>query len=201
MIEREKVLAILSNIIEPELKKDIVTLNLVEGLRIEDKEIHLTVYVSNPAMHARNRMKEAVIFNLKSRLGDNVKINCQVKQKANDLNDAHRKVLPSVNKIIAIASGKGGVGKSTVTANIAGGLVKKGLKVGIVDADIYGPSMPTMFDLVGERPNMIEIDGASKIEPIVSQGVKVLSIGFFTDKENAVVWRGPYGFESVTSNV
>ena len=114
-----------------------------------------------------------------------------MKQKANDLNDAHRKVLPSVKKIIAIASGKGGVGKSTVTANIAGGLAKKGLKVGIVDADIYGPSMPTMFDLVGERPNMIEIDGDSKIEPIVSQGVKVLSIGFFTDKENAVVWRGP----------
>ena len=191
MIEREKVIAILSNIIEPELKKDIVTLNLVEDLRIESKEIHLTVYVSNPAMHARNRMKEAVVFNLKSRLGESVKINCQVKQKANDLNDAHRKVLPSVKKIIAIASGKGGVGKSTVTANIAGGLAKKGLKVGIVDADIYGPSMPTMFDLVGERPNMIEIDGDSKIEPIVSQGVKVLSIGFFTDKENAVVWRGP----------
>ena len=102
MIEREKVIAILSNIIEPELKKDIVTLNLVEDLRIESKEIHLTVYVSNPAMHARNRMKEAVVFNLKSRLGESVKINCQVKQKANDLNDAHRKVLPSVKKIISI---------------------------------------------------------------------------------------------------
>jgi len=191
MIEREKVLEILSNIIEPDLKKDIITLNLVENLLVEENKVKLTVYVSNPAMHARNRMKEAVTFNLKSRLGNEVEIECVVMQKSNELNDTHRKVLPDVKKIIAIASGKGGVGKSTVTANLAGGLAKKGFKVGVVDADIYGPSMPTMFDLVGERPNMIEIDGVSKIEPIESHGVKILSIGFFTDKENAVVWRGP----------
>ena len=191
MIQREKVLEILANIIEPELKKDIVSLNLVEDLRIEENEIHLTVHISNPAMHARNRMKEAVNFNLTSRLGKEVKVFCLVKQKSAELNGVHRKILPSVKKIIAIASGKGGVGKSTVTANIAGGLAQKGFSVGIVDADIYGPSMPTMFDLVGERPSMIEVDGASKIEPILSQGVKILSIGFFTDKENAVVWRGP----------
>ena len=191
MIEREKVLEILSNIIEPDLKKDIITLNLVENLLVEENKVKLTVYVSNPAMHARNRMKEAVTFNLKSRLGNEVEVECVVMQKSNELNDTHRKVLPDVKKIIAIASGKGGVGKSTVTANLAGGLAKKGFKVGVVDADIYGPSMPTMFDLVGERPNMIEIDGVSKIEPIESHGVKILSIGFFTDKENAVVWRGP----------
>tara|TARA_B100001287_G_scaffold274204_1_gene279067 strand:- start:23832 stop:24911 length:1080 start_codon:yes stop_codon:yes gene_type:complete len=191
MIEREKVLEILSNIVEPELKKDIISLNLVEDLRIEGNEIHLTVHISNPAMHARNRMKEAVNFNLISRLGQDFKVFCTVKQKSKELNEVHRKILPNVSKIIAIASGKGGVGKSTVTANIAGGLAQKGFKVGIVDADIYGPSMPTMFDLVGERPNMIEADGISKIEPIISQGVKILSIGFFTDKENAVVWRGP----------
>jgi len=191
MIEREKVLEILSNIIEPDLKKDIITLNLVENLLVEENKVKLTVYVSNPAMHARNRMKEAVTFNLKSRLGNEVEIECVVMQKSNELNDTHRKVLPDVKKIIAIASGKGGVGKSTVTANLAGGLAKKGFKVGVVDDDIYGPSMPIMFDLVGERPNMIEIDGGSKIEPIESHGVKILSIGFFTDKENAVVWRGP----------
>tara|TARA_B110000908_G_C10264407_1_gene462285 strand:+ start:3471 stop:4550 length:1080 start_codon:yes stop_codon:yes gene_type:complete len=191
MIQRDSVIEILSKIIEPDLKKDIVSLNLVEDLKIMDNEIHLTVYVTNPAMHARNRMKEAVVFNLKSRLDKRTEIYCTVKQKTSELNDVHRKILPDVSKIIAIASGKGGVGKSTVTANLAGGLAKKGFKVGIVDADIYGPSMPTMFDLVGERPKMIEIDGESKIEPILSHGVKVLSIGFFTDKENAVVWRGP----------
>tara|TARA_Y100000991_G_scaffold48407_2_gene34694 strand:+ start:247 stop:1326 length:1080 start_codon:yes stop_codon:yes gene_type:complete len=191
MIEREKVLDILSNIVEPDLKNDIISLNLVEDLRIEENEIHLTVYISNPAMHARNRMKEAVNFNLSSRLGKDLEVFCTVKQKSAELNEVHRKILPNVKKIIAIASGKGGVGKSTVTANIAGGLAQKGFKVGIVDADIYGPSMPTMFDLVGERPKMVEVDGVSKIEPILSQGVRVLSIGFFTDKENAVVWRGP----------
>ena len=90
-----------------------------------------------------------------------------------------------------MASGKGGVGKSTITSNLAAGLAKKGYKVGLIDADIYGPSMPTMFDLVNERPKMIELEGRSLISPILSQGVKILSIGFFTDKENAVVWRGP----------
>ena len=129
MIEREKVLEILSNIIEPDLKKDIITLNLVENLLVEENKVKLTVYVSNPAMHARNRMKEAVTFNLKSRLGNEVEIECVVMQKSNELNDTHRKVLPDVKKIIDIASGKGGVGKSTVTANLAGGLAKKGFKV------------------------------------------------------------------------
>ena len=191
MIERDQVLDILSNVVEPDLKKDIVTLNLIEDLEIDETSISLTVYVTNPAMHARNRMKEAIVFNLKSRLKSSVDVFCTVKQKASELKEVHRKILPDVKKIIAIASGKGGVGKSTVTANLAGGLVNKGFKVGIVDADIYGPSMPTMFDLVGERPKMVKIDGESRIEPILSHGVRILSIGFFTDKENAVVWRGP----------
>jgi ATP-binding protein involved in chromosome partitioning len=141
-------------------------------------------------MHAKNRMKEAVEFNLKSRLKKNIEIQCTVKQQAIEANST-RKILPKVKNIVAIASGKGGVGKSTITSNLAAGLAKKGHKVGLIDADIYGPSMPTMFDLVNERPKMTEIDGQSLIEPILSNGVKVLSIGFFTDKENAVVWRGP----------
>ncbi|MEN9446346.1 MAG: hypothetical protein RL728_858, partial [Bacteroidota bacterium] len=100
--------------------------------------------------------------------------------------------------IIAVASGKGGVGKSTVTANLAGGLTKLGYKVGIVDADIYGPSMPTMFDVVGERPSMIDIDGVGKINPVENLGIKLLSIGFFTDQDNAVVWRGPMAAKALT---
>jgi len=190
MIKREDVLKVLSKIQEPEASKDIVSSNLIEDLVIEEKKISLTVYVKNPAMHAKNRMKEAIEFNLKSRLKKNIEIQCTVKQQAIEANST-RKILPKVKNIVAIASGKGGVGKSTITSNLAAGLAKKGHKVGLIDADIYGPSMPTMFDLVNERPKMTEIDGQSLIEPILSNGVKILSIGFFTDKENAVVWRGP----------
>lgn len=190
MIKREDVLEVLSNIQEPESSKDIVSSNLIEDLIVEENKVRLTVYVKNPAMHAKNRMKEAVEFNLKSRLKKDIEIRCTVKQQVSEANST-RKVLPKVKNIVAIASGKGGVGKSTITSNLAAGLAKKGHKVGIIDADIYGPSMPTMFDLVNERPKMTEIDGQSLIEPILSNGVKILSIGFFTDKENAVVWRGP----------
>ena len=190
MIKREDVLEVLSNIQEPESSKDIVSSNLIEDLIVEENKVSLTVYVKNPAMHAKNRMKEAVEFNLKSRLKKDIEIRCTVKQQVSGGNST-RKVLPKVKNIVAIASGKGGVGKSTITSNLAAGLAKKGHKVGLIDADIYGPSMPTMFDLVNERPKMTEIDGQSLIEPILSNGVKILSIGFFTDKENAVVWRGP----------
>jgi ATP-binding protein involved in chromosome partitioning len=189
-MKREDVLQALSNVIEPELNKDIVSANLIEDLIIDGNRISLTVFVSNPAMHARNRMREAVEFNLKSRIDKDVQVNCQVLQKSSELKSV-RKILPDVKHIVAVASGKGGVGKSTVTSNMAAGLAKLGHRVGLIDADIYGPSMPTMFDLVSERPKMVQIDEKSFIEPILSHGVKILSIGFFTDKENAVVWRGP----------
>lgn len=197
-LNREEVLKILGNIIEPDLKKDIVSLNLVENLQITDKHIELSIQISNPALHARKRMQEAVLFNLKRVFGSSIEVSCTVKGMSGELKEKRRKILPDVKYIVAIASGKGGVGKSTVTSNIAGGLKKKGFKVGIVDADIYGPSMPTMFDVVGERPKMIEVDGISLIDPVDAQGIKLLSIGFFTDQDNAVVWRGPMASKALT---
>lgn len=191
-INRENILAQLANVQEPDLKKDIVSLNLVEDLQIEGNQIALKVKVVNPALHARNRMKEAVNFALKKKFGDDIFTDVQViGLPKEEQSIVPRKILPEVKHIVAIASGKGGVGKSTVTANLAAGLTKRGFKVGIIDADIYGPSMPTMFDVVGERPTMIDKKGVPKICPVMSYGVQLLSIGFFTDQDNAVVWRGP----------
>lgn len=196
-LSRESVLEILGNVLDSELKKDIVSLNFVEDLKINDNQITLTVYSSNPALHARKRTQEAVEFNLKQGL-KNVSVDCTVLALPSDAKQAHRKILPEVKNIIAIASGKGGVGKSTVTANLAGGLAKAGYRVGIVDADIYGPSMPTMFDVVNERPAMLDVDGQPKISPVVAYGIQILSIGFFTDQDNAVVWRGPMAAKALT---
>jgi ATP-binding protein involved in chromosome partitioning len=197
---KENVLDVLAVVMEPELKKDIVSANLVEDLKIENNSVSLKVLVSNPALHARRRMQEAVEFNLKNKFGKDLEITCEVAaMPAKEIESANqRKILPEVKHIVAIASGKGGVGKSTITANLAGGLAKAGFKVGIVDADIYGPSMPTMFDVVEDRPTMLDIDGSPKINPVMSHGIKILSIGFFTDQDNAVVWRGPMASKALT---
>lgn len=195
---RESVLEVLGTILEPDLKKDIVSLNFVEELEIGEGNVTLTVYASNPALHARKRMQEAVEFNLKRVFGKDLEIHCTVKGMPAETRAVHRKILPEVKHIIAIASGKGGVGKSTVTANLAGGLAKAGYRVGVVDGDIYGPSMPTMFDVVNERPTMIDVEGKPMINPVMSYGIKLLSIGFFTNQDDAVVWRGPMASKALT---
>lgn len=197
-LSRENVLDVLGQIMEPDLKKDIVTANLIEELHVSENEIQVKVLVSNPALHARKRMSEALDFNLKRSFGDDLNLKIEVAGMPAEAKTAHRKILPEVKHVIAVASGKGGVGKSTVTANLAGGLAKAGYKVGIVDADIYGPSMPTMFDVVDERPTMIDVDGKPMINPVLSYGIKILSIGFFTDQDNAVVWRGPMAAKALT---
>jgi len=198
---RERVLEVLGEIIDPELKKDIVSLNFVEELKIDTYDnnlcISLKVYSSNPALHARKRLQELIEFHLKRAFVD-ISINCTIANLSPEARTAHRRILPQVKHIIAVASGKGGVGKSTITANLAAGLAKQGLRVGIVDADIYGPSMPTMFDVVNDRPTMIDVEGVPKISPVIAYGIKILSIGFFTDQDNAVVWRGPMAAKALT---
>lgn len=197
-LKRDEVLEALSNVVEPDLKKDIVSQNLIDHLTIEGNKISLTVNVVNPALHARRRMQEAVKFALNRVLGDDIEIETTVKGLPQEAKNARRKILPEVKNIIAVASGKGGVGKSTVASNLAAGLAKQGFKVGIVDADIYGPSMPTMFDVVGERPTAIEVEGEKKMVPVMSYGIQIMSIGFFTDPNDAVVWRGPMASKALT---
>ncbi len=200
-ITREAILELLEKIQDPDLKKGLVTANLVDDIQVTDHTISITISITNPALHARKRMQEAVIFNVGRSFGKDVSVTCQVNNKQTDSENKVRSVLPDVKKIIAIASGKGGVGKSTITSNLAGGLAKKGYRVGIIDADIYGPSIPTMFDLVGKRPTMIDVNEKQLIEPIINYGIKILSIGFFTDQDNAVVWRGPMASKALTQMI
>jgi len=188
-LNESNVLKVLSRIIEPDLKKDIIELELVRSVVIEGETIKVHVEVSNPAMHSRKRMEEAVNFNL-SQMWKKATIEVEVSTLSGDKGKL-RRILPDVKHIVAVASGKGGVGKSTVTANLAVGLAARGLKVGLVDADIYGPSMPIMLDCANEKPQTREIDGKQYIIPVENYGVKMLSIGFFADPNQAIAWRGP----------
>lgn len=188
----EAVKEALSHVVEPDLKKDIISLDLVENLSIEGKKISFKLKISNPAMHSRKRMHEACEFTLKRFLGDDIEVEIDIEGLPKKNEDPNlRKILPGVKNIVAVASGKGGVGKSTITSNLAVGLAKQGYKVGLIDADIYGPSIPTMFDVKDQRPQLVEVDGKKLIQPVENYGVKLLSIGFFAEANQAVVWRGP----------
>lgn len=175
---------------EPELKKDIISLGLVSDIRVEGSRISFTVKVSNPTMHSKKRMEEACLFQLKRVLGDGFEYQITCVGLGSDRDPALRKVLPGVKHILAVASGKGGVGKSTVASNLAAGLAKIGYRVGLVDADIYGPSAHLMFDLRNEKPVTVNIEGRNYIKPLENYGVKLLSLGFFAEASQAIVWRG-----------
>lgn len=190
-MDEKKVLEALSNVIEPDAKKDIVALNMVSDIKFAENKISFTLKLKNPTMHYKKRMEEAIEHHLSRYFKDiAVEIDIQtegsVKEKATPA-----RALPEVKNIIAVASGKGGVGKSTVAANLAAGLALRGYTVGMVDADIYGPSIPLMFDTSFEKPAITEKNGKNLIIPVENYGVKMLSIGFFADMNQAVVWRGP----------
>jgi len=199
MLTPEQVKQALSFVIEPDLKKDIIALDLVSNLEITEGKVLFSLAVSNPAMHNKKRIEEACIHHI-TRLHGEVEVEVDIKPlgDAKERKPEHRTMMPGVKQIIAVSSGKGGVGKSTITANLAAGMAMKGYKVGLVDADIYGPSIPMMFDVMNQKPAIEEIEGKQLMVPVESHGVKILSIGFFADINQAVIWRGPMAAKALT---
>ena len=193
--KKEQILKVLETITVAGEGKNMVESGAVKNVMTFADEIVVDLVLSSPAMHIKKRAEADIIKTIKEKVSEGAKVTVNIKIEApvklSNPNLIKGKNIPGIKNIIAVASGKGGVGKSTITANLAVSLSKLGYKVGILDADIYGPSIPIMFDVVKERPLSTMIDGRSKMKPVENYGVKVLSIGFFTTPEQAVIWRGP----------
>lgn len=189
-LTKELVLKALSHVDDPDIKKDLVTLGMIENIEIEGNKLSFTVMLTTPACPLKEVIKNNCLDAIEEHIGAGIEVDIEMSSHVTTARD-QGPLLPGVKNIIAVASGKGGVGKSTVTANLAVALAKSGAKVGVIDADIFGPSMPTMFNCEHEQPGIKQEDGKNKIIPIEQYGVKLISIGFLTPAENAVVWRGP----------
>jgi ATP-binding protein involved in chromosome partitioning len=195
-ITKEQVLEALKNVEDPDLKKDLVTLGMIKDLEVDGKNVGFTVVLTTPACPMKELIHKKCINAILHYIGEEANVNVKMTSDVSSRKSSGP-LLPKVKNIIGVASGKGGVGKSTVASNLALALVKLGASVGLIDADIYGPSQTIMFDVMNERPMMREIDGKNKIIPVESYGVKLLSIGFFADTSQAIVWRGPMASKAV----
>jgi ATP-binding protein involved in chromosome partitioning len=195
---KEKVLEALSNVQEPDLGKDLVTLNMVKDIEIEGNDVSFTVVLTTPACPMKDLIKNACVNAIKLLVNKEATVHVKFTSNTTTQRTDPGTVLPKVKNIIAVVSGKGGVGKSTVSANLALALAQSGAKVGLMDADVYGPSVPIMFGVRGERPMMIDV-GAEKsmIAPLERYGIKLISIGFLVDEKSAVIWRGPMASSAI----
>jgi len=194
---KEKVLEALSNVQEPDLGKDLVTLNMVKDIEIEGNYVTFTVVLTTPACPMKDMIKNACVNAIKLLVNKEATVNVKFTSNTTTKRTDAGAILPKVKNIIAVVSGKGGVGKSTVAANLALALSEGGAKVGLMDADIYGPSVPIMFGVRGERPIMMDVEGKGMIIPLEKFGIKLMSIGLLVDEKNAVVWRGPMASSAI----
>jgi ATP-binding protein involved in chromosome partitioning len=182
--------------------ENIVSSGILKNIQVFGDQIDIDLILSNPTLQARKKLEVDIMKIIHADIYEKAKININVKiEKVDSKISSQSKKISGVDSIIAVSSAKGGVGKSTLTINLAATLAKKGCKVGILDADIYGPSVPTMMDVEGYVPKSIKVNGESKIEPIESYGVKIMSIGFFTKLDQAVVWRGPMASKALNQMI
>jgi len=181
--------------------KNMVESGAVANVVTFGDEIIVDLVLHTPAMHIKKRAEDDIKKTIHELVSPEAKVKVNIKVETPEATNIKGKAIPGMKNIIAIASGKGGVGKSTVTANLAVTLAKMGFKVGILDADIYGPSMPIMFDVESEKPISVTIDGKSKMKPVESYEVKILSIGFFTAPSQAVIWRGPMASKALNQMI
>ncbi|MCA6439531.1 MAG: Mrp/NBP35 family ATP-binding protein [Sediminibacterium sp.] len=193
----EAILQALSNVQEPDLGKDLVTLNMVKDIAIDGNNVSFTIVLTTPACPMKDMMQRASENAIKLLVSKEAKVKVNFTANTSSVRKDDQKILSGVKNIIAVVSGKGGVGKSTVSANLALALAEGGASVGLMDADIYGPSVPIMFGVRGERPMMKDANGKGMIIPLEKYGIKLMSIGLLVDEKNAVVWRGPMASSAI----
>ena len=191
------ILKALSNVQEPDLGKDLVTLNMVKDISIQGNEVSFTIVLTTPACPMKDMMRTASENAVKILVNKEAVVKVNFTANTTSTRKDNQQVLSGVKNIIAVVSGKGGVGKSTVSANLALALAEGGASVGLMDADIYGPSVPIMFGVRGERPLMKEVNGKGMILPLEKFGIRLISIGLLVDEKNAVVWRGPMASSAI----
>ncbi|GET45622.1 iron-sulfur cluster carrier protein [Capnocytophaga felis] len=200
-IEKKSVLEALRKITVPGEGKNMADSGAVQNIVVFGDEVVVDVVINNPSLQAKKRTEVEIMKAIHNEVHEKAKVFVNVKVIAPERPEIKGKPIPGIKNIVAVASGKGGVGKSTVTANLAVSLAKMGFSVGLLDADIYGPSMPIMFDVADEKPISVNVDGKSKMKPIENYGVKVLSIGFFTNPNQAVIWRGPMAAKALNQMI
>ena len=193
----EEILKALGNVQEPDLKKDLVTLNMVRDIVIGENSVGFTVVLTTPACPMKELIRRDCERAIHEHVDEGLEVIVNFTANTSSIRVDLTSVLPGVKNIIAVVSGKGGVGKSTVAANLALALSQQGAKVGLMDADIYGPSVPIMFGVRGQRPLMENIEGKDKIVPLEQHGIKLISIGLLVDEKSAVVWRGPMASSAI----
>jgi ATP-binding protein involved in chromosome partitioning len=200
-LDRKDILKALETITIAGEGKNMVESGAIANVITFGDEVVVDLVLHTPAMHIKKRAEDDIKKTILELVSPDAKIKINSKVEVADKPEIKGKSIPGIKNIIGVASGKGGVGKSTVTANLAVSLAKMGFSVGILDADIYGPSMPIMFDVESEKPVSIMVDGKSKMKPIESYEVKILSIGFFTAPSQAVIWRGPMASKALNQMI